>query len=145
MHSPSAAEIITWLCVKNTYPKWNPGKWNQRLQPAVAWWVNFDPHPHVSHSVVRCQGKWLGVRSFWASPGFGGGGCLRLLTLGYKPEARSSSKRPGPQVATCQRSEVGSRKSAGLSQSTGTRPPQEVPSFCEAPVGGPGVLRDLER
>ena len=24
-----------WLWVKNAYPKWNPGKWNQRLKPAV--------------------------------------------------------------------------------------------------------------
>ena len=27
------------------YPKWNPGKWNQGLKPAVPWWFNFDPYP----------------------------------------------------------------------------------------------------
>ena len=28
---------LTWLWVKNRYPKWNPGKWNQGLNPAVPW------------------------------------------------------------------------------------------------------------
>ena len=25
---------------EHRYPKWNPGKWNQRLKPAVPWWLN---------------------------------------------------------------------------------------------------------
>ena len=33
-----------WLWVKNAYPKWNPDTWNQRLEPAVPWWVYFDPY-----------------------------------------------------------------------------------------------------
>ena len=33
------------VVVKKRYPKWNPGKWNPRLKPAVRWWLNFDPHP----------------------------------------------------------------------------------------------------
>ena len=24
-------DMFRWPCVKNAYPKWNPGKWNQRL------------------------------------------------------------------------------------------------------------------
>ena len=28
--------------VKYMYLKWNPGKWNQGLKPAVPWWFNFD-------------------------------------------------------------------------------------------------------
>ena len=55
--------IPMWLWVKNGYPKWNPGKWNQGPKPAVPWcfdaiwlWVknrcpkwlalvrNMDPH-----------------------------------------------------------------------------------------------------
>ena len=26
---------LTWLWVKNRYPKWDPGKWKSRLKPAV--------------------------------------------------------------------------------------------------------------
>ena len=37
----------TWLWVKNAVtPKWSPDKRNQRLKPAVFWWVYFDPYPH---------------------------------------------------------------------------------------------------
>ena len=25
--------------VKHRYPKWNVGKWNQGLKPAVLWWL----------------------------------------------------------------------------------------------------------
>ena len=31
--------------VKNRYPKWNLGKWNQGLKPAVPECLNFDPQP----------------------------------------------------------------------------------------------------
>ena len=41
----SQSQPITWLWAKNAYPKWNPGKWNQRLKPAVLWWLCFDPYP----------------------------------------------------------------------------------------------------
>ena len=37
--------IVNWPWVKNGYPKWIPGKWNQGLNPVVPWWLNFDPHP----------------------------------------------------------------------------------------------------
>ena len=37
--------IVVGLWVKDRYPTWNPGKWNQRLKPAVPWWTNFNPHP----------------------------------------------------------------------------------------------------
>ena len=37
------AGLFRW--VKTAYPKWNPGKWNQRLKPAVFWWFHFDPYP----------------------------------------------------------------------------------------------------
>ena len=33
------------MWVKNRYPKWNPGKWKQRLKPAVPWSFSFDPYP----------------------------------------------------------------------------------------------------
>ena len=33
-----------WLCVKNRYPKWNPGKWKKRLKPVILWWFHFDPY-----------------------------------------------------------------------------------------------------
>ena len=38
---------IIWLWVKNAYPKWNPGRWNQRLKPAVPWWLYFDQYPFL--------------------------------------------------------------------------------------------------
>ena len=42
-----------WVWVKNRgTPKWNPGKWKQRLKPAVPWWLYFDPHPHDLTSQV---------------------------------------------------------------------------------------------
>ena len=37
--------FLSWLWVKNGYPKWNPGKWNQGLKPAVKWCFNFEPYP----------------------------------------------------------------------------------------------------
>ena len=40
---------------QNWYPTWNPAKWNQRLKPAVPWWLIFDPHPSVS------QQPWEGM------------------------------------------------------------------------------------
>ena len=33
-----------WPWVRDAYPKWNHGKWNQRLNPAVPWWLHFDPY-----------------------------------------------------------------------------------------------------
>ena len=38
--------MVMWLWVKNTYPKWNPGKWKQGLKPGVLWWIHFDPYPY---------------------------------------------------------------------------------------------------
>ena len=35
-----------WVWVKNRYTKWNPGKWTQRLKPAVPLWLHFDPYPY---------------------------------------------------------------------------------------------------
>ena len=34
-----ATRLDIWLWVKNGYPKWNPGKWNQGLKPAVRFLV----------------------------------------------------------------------------------------------------------
>ena len=42
-----------WLWVKNMSPKWNPGKWNQRLKPPVPCWFDFDPYPYG-----RLVGSW---------------------------------------------------------------------------------------
>ena len=37
----------TWVWVKyRVSPKWIPGKWKHG-QPAVPWWFNFDPYPHL--------------------------------------------------------------------------------------------------
>ena len=35
-----------WLWVKNGYPFWIPGKWNQGLKPAQPLLFNFDPQPN---------------------------------------------------------------------------------------------------
>ena len=55
-----------WWWVKNWYPKWNPGKWNQGLKPAVPWWLNFDPYPiHDSgcvHLACACSLSKPGTR-----------------------------------------------------------------------------------
>ena len=37
--------FLSWLRVKNTCPKWNPGKWKHGQKPAVPWWFSFDPYP----------------------------------------------------------------------------------------------------
>ena len=42
----SNTQAAIWLWVKNGYPKWNPGKWNQRLKHAVPWWCYFDSYPY---------------------------------------------------------------------------------------------------
>ena len=41
---------------QNAYPKWNPGKWNQRLKPAVSWWLYFDPYPNEMLAKLRYLG-----------------------------------------------------------------------------------------
>ena len=41
---PQPQHEITWVKHRLT-PKWNPGKLNQGLKPAVPWWFNFDPYP----------------------------------------------------------------------------------------------------
>ena len=43
-----------WLWVQNRCPKWIPGKWNQGLQPAVSWWLSFDPYPNDNHNFGGC-------------------------------------------------------------------------------------------
>ena len=53
----------TWLWVRNAYPKRNPGKWNQRLKPAVPWWFYFDPYPHVSPGHIHFAAFCWDVRS----------------------------------------------------------------------------------
>ena len=47
LHAAVSFSMSMWLWVKHGYPTWNPGKWNQRLKPAVPRWLNFDPHPCV--------------------------------------------------------------------------------------------------
>ena len=43
--SRSDRKGISWLWVKNRFPKWNPGKWKHGLKPAVPCWFSFDPCP----------------------------------------------------------------------------------------------------
>ena len=48
--------------VKNRYPKWSPGKWNQGLKPAVFRWFYFDPYPHgISYpgSILGLKGTFI--------------------------------------------------------------------------------------
>ena len=47
--------VYALAVAKNRYPKWNPGKWNQRLNPADPWWLNFDPLPFLSPAVCKCS------------------------------------------------------------------------------------------
>ena len=84
-----------WLWVKNRYPKWNPGTWNQRLKPAVCWWLYFDPHPRghgfFAHwNLLRavdsdlapdpCSATTLAMLSWPGRPGF------NLIYKGELPE-----------------------------------------------------------
>ena len=40
------AAFVNWLWVKHAYPKWNPGKWSQRLKHThFPWWSYVDPYP----------------------------------------------------------------------------------------------------
>ena len=59
-----------WLWVKNMYPKWSPGKWNQGLKPAVPWWFNFDPYPCSLHIAHPWTPLWVRVKccAFFCDP-----------------------------------------------------------------------------
>ena len=51
MPEASRQSFFRWLWVKNRYPKWNPGKWQNGPKP-VPWWFNFDPYPDDSSLVI---------------------------------------------------------------------------------------------
>ena len=59
--------MSTGSWVKTRYPEWNPGKWNQRLKPAVPGWFNFD-HTHVA-PVLRSTFPCFGIRLWGPQPG----------------------------------------------------------------------------
>ena len=48
---------LSWLWVKNRYPKWNLGKWKHGLKPAVRWWFKFDPYPAFKGHVKTGSNK----------------------------------------------------------------------------------------
>ena len=64
-------DLPTWLWVKKRYPKWNAGKWSQRLKPAVPWWVNFDPYPDPPEGETQKEPAYGPQGLGW---GFGVGG-----------------------------------------------------------------------
>ena len=49
--------FLIWPWVKNAYRKWNPGKWNQRLKPAVPLWFYFDPYPKKPSKKAGSSGE----------------------------------------------------------------------------------------
>ena len=54
-------QSVMWLWVKNGCPKWNPGKWNQGLKPAVFVVVKILTHTHVAMGHVGhvVMGQWI--------------------------------------------------------------------------------------
>ena len=61
---------MTWLWVRNRYPKWKPGKWERGLKPAVPWWFSFDPCPPFDLLLAPQGVTWrtLHPADVWSSP-----------------------------------------------------------------------------
>ena len=57
----------TWLWVKNRYHKWTPVEWKEGLKPAVPWWINFDPYPHVATEPDSGSGGHV-LGNLWSTP-----------------------------------------------------------------------------
>ena len=86
-----------------------PGKWNQGLQPAVPWWLNFHPYPsdYVSYLVDPKIQNSLGVgaqiledkkrRSSWVTFGEEVAPCVLRLWKILKTSYPKESGKPGPK------------------------------------------------
>ena len=45
-HASDCRQKCMWVWLKNRYTKWNPGKWNKKLQPAVPGGLTLTTHTH---------------------------------------------------------------------------------------------------
>ena len=72
--------------VKNSYPKWGPGKRTHGLQPAVPCWFNFDPYvfemgtrPFSLRELITTNPKWKLSTQDPRRVGGGGSGCSHSI------------------------------------------------------------------